>query len=251
MTKTTRVGLALVAVYVVALGATVALRADHVRPLYDGFAPPASYRFVDPPPFFAAGNVEPAPTSESIALGNAGSAPAGIATPDGQFVISLGRGALPDARGASTVEARVTPIAAAKLGPVPDGLRANGNAYRVEMTYQPRGGTVTKLEKPGSLLMEIPEIGDRLFVSPDGKQWQATPARVITPRQLTLTSTFRVTGYYLAATSLPELAGPSAHSSNIALVVGAITIVLALVLFAIAYVIVRRRRTAASKNPAG
>jgi hypothetical protein len=241
-TKTARVGLTLVAIYVAALGVTVALRTDQVRPLYDGFAPPASYRFVDPPPFFTPGNVEPAPTSESIALGTAGSAPAGIATPDGQFVISLGRGALPDARGASTVEVRVTPIAPAKLGPVPDGLRANGNAYRVEMSYQPRGGTVTTLEKPGSLLMEIPEIGDRLFASPDGKQWHATPARVITPRQLTMTSTLRVTGYYLAATSLPELAGPSTHSSHVALIVGAATIVVALVLFGIGYLIVRTRR---------
>jgi hypothetical protein len=113
------------------------------------------------------------------------------------------------------------------------------------MSYEPLGGTLTKVAVSGSLLMEIPEIGDRLFVSPDGQEWAPVRSGVITPRQLTMTSTFRVTGYYLAATSLPELAAPKGHASRVALVVGVLTVALALLIFAGAYVVVRNRRSAA------
>src|SRR5262249_55516054 len=80
------VGCAIVAAYLVVLGVTVRLRPDHARPLYDSFVAPESYQFVDPPAFFAAGNVEPKAVSRRISLGASGSVPAGIATPDGQFV---------------------------------------------------------------------------------------------------------------------------------------------------------------------
>jgi hypothetical protein len=242
-----RIGIAVAAVYVVALAVTVALHADHTRPLYDGFVPPSSYRFVDPPAFFAAGNVEPAATTQRIPLGAGGSAAAGVATPDGQFVLSLGRGALPAMRGATEVAVRITPLAPITLPPVPDGLRPNGNAYRVTMTYEPRGGTVGRLAAPGSLVLEIPEIGRGLFATDHRGAWVPVAAQVITPRQLTMTAPFRVTGTYLAATSLPELAGPSGHASHVALIAGIVTAVLALVVFAGGYALARSRRRRAGR----
>ncbi len=52
-------GVVLLGGYLAVLGVTVGLRDDHVRPLYDGFTPPPSYRWVEPPSFFSSGNVKP------------------------------------------------------------------------------------------------------------------------------------------------------------------------------------------------
>lgn len=82
--------------------------------------------------------------------------------------MSLGRGAIAAAPGATSVAVHVTPLTPKRLAPVPDGLRANGNAYRVEMTYEPSGVPVTHFTAPGTLLIEIPELGTALYVSPDG-----------------------------------------------------------------------------------
>ena len=87
-------GLAVLALYLVVLAVTVAVRDAHVRPLYDGFAPPPAYSWVDPPAFFASGNVEPASVSAVVGLDAAGSVASGVATPDGQFVINIGGGAI-------------------------------------------------------------------------------------------------------------------------------------------------------------
>ena len=244
MRRRVLVGLAVVSAYLIAVSATVALRADHERPLYDGFVPPTSYRFVDPPAFFAAENVKPNATSTMIALGPDGSEPAGVATPDGQFVINLGRDDIATARGAAAVSVQITPLAPRQLPPVPSGLRPNGNAYRVEMTYQPHGGPVTHLAKPGTLLMEIPEIGQQLFVSSDAKTWSLIASRVISPSALTMTAEFDAPGDYVAATNLPELAAPGGHASHVAIVVGIAVTTLALAMFLGAYAVVRRRRVA-------
>ena len=81
--------------------------------------------------------MKPQALSTTIALGPAGSAAAGFATPDGQFVVNLGAGAIAPSPAATSVAITVTPVAPRHLSPVPDGLRSNGNAYRVEMKYEP------------------------------------------------------------------------------------------------------------------
>ena len=225
--------------YLVALGATVALRDDHVRPLYDGFVPPSSYHFVEPPSFFASGNVEPQPMSATIKLGSGGSEAAGLATPDGQFVVDLARGAIAATNGDTTVAVHITPLGPSHLPAVPDGLRPNGNAYRVEMTYMPSGAPVRAFT-PGTLLVEIPELGDQLFLSPDANTWTPVAAQVLPPRQLSLTAPFSAPGTYLAATSLPELTTSTSHSDS-AVALGIVVAVLALVIFGAAFVLVRRR----------
>jgi hypothetical protein len=245
------VGMAVVVVYVVAVSVTVALRHDHVRPLYDAFVPPSSYRFVDPPAFFASGNVKPTAASATIALGADGSAPAGLATPDGQFVVSLGRGAIPPTKGATAVSIRITPIAPKDLPPVPAPLRANGNAYRIQLTYEPRGPTIAKLARPGTLLVEIPEIGRSLFVSASGNAWSPVASRVIGPSQLTMTAALGAPGSFVAATNLPELTAPPGHSSHVAIVIGVATAAVAVLLFAGAYLFARRRRTSQGRTSTG
>ena len=233
-------GASAVGVYLLALAGTVALRADHVRPLYDGFAPQPTYRWVEPPPFFASGNVKPTALTTTIALGANGSAPTGVATPDGQFVLNLGRGAIAPKAGATKVKVKITPVAPSGLRPVPTG-RSNGNAYRVEMTYG-NGGRVGRLAHPGSLVMEIPELGSALYVSRAGTAWSEVEARPVPPRQLSLASTFAQPGVYLGGTNLPQLVAPAGESSNHAIVIGIAVAVVTALLLVSAFVLVRRRR---------
>jgi hypothetical protein len=233
-------GVAVAVVYLVALEATVAVRGGHTRPLYDGVAPPPKYSWVVPPAFFASGNVEPAAISENIALGPSGSAAAGIATPDGQFVIDLGPAAIARHGADRDVRVRIVPVAPKHLGAVPDGLRSNGNAYRVEMTYEPSQTAVSALEKPGTMLIEIPELGSHLFSSGDGRIWSTLVSRTEPPRELSLSAAFIRPAYYLAATNLPELQGPSGSESHRSVEVGVGTAVLAAVLILVVYVVRRR-----------
>lgn len=243
------VGAALLGVYLVAIVVTVGLRSDHVRPLYDGFAPPPSYRWVDPPPFFASGNVEPTAVTTSIKLGRDGSAPAGVATPDGQFVINLGGGAVAPRSGAKRVAVKITPVAPDQLGAVPSGLRPNGNAYRIDMTYEPGHSKVERLARPGTLVVEIPELGRDLFTSRPGARWSVVDAQPVPPRQLSLTAPLETPGDYLAATNLPELVAPGGGSSDRAALIGVATAVLAAVVLAAAFVLVRRRRRRVREHP--
>ncbi len=235
------VGVLLLCMYLAVLALTVGLRPGHVRPLYDGVTTPSAYRWVDPPAFFATGNDAPVPVRQSVPLGTDGSAPAGIATPDGQFVLSLGRGAVASRAGAERVDVTITPVAPGTLGPIPAGLRANGNAYRVVMRYAPGGGKVTRLDRPVSLVLEIPELGDHLFTSATGRHWTEVPATAVPPRELSLTAPWNAPRYTVGATNLPELVGPtrsSSHSVAIAVGVG----VAAVLLLVVAFLLVRRRR---------
>jgi hypothetical protein len=239
--RTLLFGAAAVVVYLVALAATVALRADHVRPLYDGFAPQPTYRWVEPPPFFASGNVKPTALTTTLKLGPGGSEPIGIATPDGQFVLNLGRDAIAPKAGATEVKVKITPLAPSSLKPVPSGLRANGNAYEVAMTYG-NGERVGRLTQPGSLVMEIPELGSTLYFSRAGTDWTDVEARPVPPRQLSLASTFAAPGVYLGGTNLPQLVAPAGESSNHAVAIGVAVAVVAALVLVLAFVVVRRRR---------
>jgi hypothetical protein len=234
-------GIAIVVAYLGALAITVVVRDAHVRPLYDGFAPPNSYSWVDPPAFFAAGNTKPAATSAVVAIGPTGSDAAGVATPDGQFVIDIARGAIARHASDRQMKVEITPLDPKHLAPVPLGLRANGNAYRVEMTYEPSNTAVTAITDPGTLLVELPEVGSRLFRSTSGRSWAPLPARAVSSTQLSLSAAFDGPGYYLAGTSLPELAGPTGQSSRRALVLGVGVAVLAVLVLLAGFFVQRRR----------
>jgi hypothetical protein len=242
-------GAVVVVVYLGALALTVGLRGDHVRPLYDGFAPVPTYRWVEPPSFFESGNVKPTPLTTTIRLGRDGSEAVGIATPDGQFVLNLGAGAIEPHEDAKNVKVKITPLAASTVPPVPAPLRANGNAYRVEMAYD-TGGRVDRLRHPGSLVMDIPELGNDLYFRAANGGWSKVPSTAVPPRQLSLAADFSAPGAYLAGTNLPELVAPSGSSSNDALVIGIATAALAAIVLIVAFVVVRRRRRRATPENA-
>ena len=198
-------GIAIVVAYLGSLAITVVVPDAHVRPLYDGFAPPNSYSWVDPPAFFSAGIAKPVATSAVVPIGAAGSNAAGVATPDGQFVIDLARGAIARHASDRQITVEITPVAPKHLAAVPLDLRANGNAYRVQMTYEPSNAPVTAIARPGTLLVELPEVGNRLFRSSSGRSWSTLPARAVSSTQLSLSAEFTGPAYYVGATSLPEL----------------------------------------------
>jgi hypothetical protein len=237
-------GAIVVGAYLVVLALTVGLRNDHVRPLYDGFTPPPSYQWVDPPSFFSSGNVTPKPVVTTIKLHRDGSEAAGIATPDGQFVINLARGAIKKSPGAASVTVRITPLAASQLPKLPDGMRANGNVYRLHMRYE-TGANVKHLTSGATLVMQIPELANNLFVasSPEHKRppWVRLDSSAIPPNQLSLTASWDTPGYFVAGTKLPELVGPSGSSGHV-VVIGIAVAVLAVLLLVAALVVVRRRR---------
>ena len=236
------VGLTLVFAYLASMAVTAALHGDDARPLYDGVTPAPSYRWVSPPAFFAAGNAQPAGTSDTIALGADGSTAAGITTPDGQFVLNLGRGAVAPRDGARRVRVAITPVDPSRLTPVPEPRRANGNAYRVVLTYQPIGTPVTRLAHPGTLALQVPEVGDATFRSTRGVHWARIAAQPVPPRNLSLTASFDRPGYFLGATKLPELSGAGSGSSNRSVVLALGVGALALLVVAGGVLLARRAR---------
>jgi hypothetical protein len=242
-------GVAIVIAYVGALAITVAVRDARVRPLYDGFAPPSSYRWVDPPAFFAAGNEKPGPVTSTVALGPSGSQAAGIATPDGQFVIDLAGGAIAPHGSDRRVDVAVTPIDPKHLPTVPLHLRANGNAYRVAMTYEPSNTPVAALARPGTLLVELPEVGTQLFRSDDSRHWTTVSSRAVSSTQLSLSAAFSAPAVYVGATNLPELAGSTGSAGNHSLALGIGVGVLALLLVVVGAFVARRVRRRPSPAP--
>jgi hypothetical protein len=199
-----RVGAWLVAAYVAAAIATTTWSPGAVRPLFDGFGShPGQYYWVEPPKEFAEGNQKPEAAQAGIVLeGPDGSGPASASPPDGQVLVTVVPKAVPPRPPdeAATVDAR--PVDAATLAPLPAGLRAEGNAYRIAVTYRPSGTVLDKLSEPGVVGLTSAAPADILLFSPDGKAWQRRDA---TPLQqgLGLTGVFDEVGYYLAAAEGP------------------------------------------------
>ncbi len=237
------VGAALAVVYVVTMGVTLGWRGDHIRPLYEGVGPSNPYNWVNPPPVFKASNEKPHGATASTSLGPTGSAPTGIQTADAQVVLALAGGAVAPHGNDRSVRVTVTPLDPATLAPLPQQLYANGNAYRITMTYQPSGASVRSLAKPGSMTLTIPGIGHDLFTSTTGRSWTQVAAHNVPPTDLLLGAAFATPGYYLGATTLPQdTAGAATSSSNtgVKLAIGAA--VLAVVVLGATYLLVRRRR---------
>jgi len=186
-------GLALAAVYVAVLALTAGGR--RTLPLYDGFAPPPRYQWVNPPAPFVAGNRVPGPKRTEVTLGAGGSAQEGFSSDDGQLVVNLPAGAIPS--GPPTAAVTITPVDPATLGPLPGGATADGNAYRVEITYAPAGPAVATLAAAGSALLTVPQTPEKVFGSPDGHDWTQIELVPVDNSRLS----FRVTsaGYVLAS----------------------------------------------------
>jgi len=155
-TRAAVAGAALAAAYVLATSGASWLGLVHGRPLLDGQAPPAPYRWVSPPPALAAGNQPPAAGSFSIQLGPGGSAAGVFSTPDLQATLILEKGAIAPAAGASTVRLTIVPVDPASLAPPPSEVTIAGNAYRFQAVYRPGGEPVARFAGPARVELVYP-----------------------------------------------------------------------------------------------
>jgi hypothetical protein len=162
-------GLLLAAIYVVAVMVTGRAGLLPVRPLFDGQAPVPPYRWVDPPPEFAEANVPPEPVEVSIELSDQGTRAASFGTPDAQALVTLPAGAVPPAAGEAAALVSVGPVDPDEVGPPPSDLRFDGNAYRIEITYQP-SGEPARLREPLTLVLRYP-VHATVLVRRTGERW--------------------------------------------------------------------------------
>jgi hypothetical protein len=212
-------GLAVVLLYLG--GAVVSGRASMLarRPLLDGLAPPTPYRWVNPPPELAAANKPPASTRFSVDLGANGSQLGAFSTSDGQLNLVLSEGAVPPRPGQTGVEVSVDPVDPATLGPVPEGLVAAGNAYRVRATYRPSGVEAEALGGQSSVGLVYPLLttsvanpgGHVVLSSADGRAWEPSPS-TDTPSTHQVSAGLPRTGFVLVG--VPPSAGQAAGDSR-------------------------------------
>jgi hypothetical protein len=134
----------------------------------------------------------------------------------------------------------IVPLASSAVGPLPHGLYPNGNVYRITLTYEPSGTPVTKLVKPGSMVIQIPGIGHQMYTSTDGHAWHLVDAHNVKPTNLYMEMQLQTPGYYLGGTTIPPPA-PAASSSNVLRTAIGVGILAVLVLGA-TFLLVRRRR---------
>jgi hypothetical protein len=146
------------------------------RPLLDGLAPSAPYRWVKPPPGVA-GNKPPTPATFTIEILANGVPGGAFTTPDAQVTAIVPSKAIPPSPGQRSVRVSLTPVDPAGLAPPPPGRILLGNAVRIAATYEPGGDPVTTLDRGIEVVLVYPFVlndgGDHvLLVSDDGGVWR-------------------------------------------------------------------------------
>ena len=181
------------------------------RPLFDGFAPPPPYRWVNPPREFRAGNMPPRPSSVEVSLGPQGSLNTSGSSEDGQVILSFGAGTFPPRPPDTKVVVQITPVDPTVIAAAPAGLVADGNAYRLDFIADPSRQPVTELAMPADLFLVVPEPAQTLLFSPDGRTWENLPFRPV-PDPTQIAGAFTRPGYYLAVA--PPVGRPSDRGSS-------------------------------------
>ena len=244
--KPFRVGILLAVAYAAVL---VVTGAGHpVRPLYDGAGFSVPYRWVKAPWYVGSYNVKPKAFITYIPFENGVSALTGLSSEDSQLVLNLPKGAIPARAGDAGVVASITPLDPKKMAAQPpEGLRPNGNAYRVELAYVPSKEAVPSLAAPGNVVMVVPDDPDTILYSASGKGWQKLDSHLLGD-PTSVGSTFDKAGYYLGTTTLPEYKNPNQKSNQQTL--GAVFVTVALALTVGLFAIAGRKRRSGSPPPA-
>lgn len=242
MARPLRVGAALAAVYAVVIVVTNLTTGYPVRPLFDAAGGAVPYKWVKAPWYVSSTNVKPRPSHQDIAFEDGASPQTGVTSEDAQVILNLPQGALPPRSGETAVRMSFVPLDPKKLAKPPGGMRPNGNAYRVEMAYQPSGARLDAVTASGNVVMVVPDEAEKMLFSVDGKSWSELPTQKLGD-PTTVGSAFNTAGYYLVATSLPEFTNPN-KGSGTKRTVGIVMVVVAAVLL-LGYVlpmILRRSR---------
>lgn len=239
-----RVGAVLAVLYAVVVLATNVTTDHPVRPLFDGVGGSTPYKWVKPPWYVGSANIEPKASSSDIPFENGVSPLIGVTSDDAQIILNLPQGALPPRDGDTAVRASFTPLDPKKLAELPGGMRPNGNAYRVQMSYQPSGTPFTQTTTSGNVIMVVPDEAEKMLFSVDGKSWDELPTQRLGD-PTTVGSAFNKPGHYVVGTLLPEFANPN-KGSGTKKTVGTVMIVVAIALLLgyVAPTLLRRSRAA-------
>ncbi len=224
-------GLAAAACYLIA--GTFVWPAVPLRILYEGEAPPLPYRWVHPPANLPEANQPPAPGAGNIALTPAGSQSSSLLTDDGQAALIFRFGAIAPRSGASSVEVKITPLDPVALSPAPAGLQFDGNAYRMEATYN-TGEPITLL-KPVTPVLRYPKHATTLLRY-SGAGWTSLETHVVAGSLQLFGPTDRLGVFAAAAARTSPPIAWVRDAAVAAAVAGALAALAALIL-------ARRRRT--------
>lgn len=176
-TRVGRAGVVLALLYAVVALVTSAVSSRPVLPLFDGFAPPVSYNWVNPPASAPPGNTAPKPFEREFPLGPEGSDATNASSEDAQVIVGLDKGSVAPRPPETALKVAMVPLDAATLGPLPAGLRPVSNAYQVVLTYLPSGVEISQLAVKGTVSLTAVEANGKLLYSPDGARWQERQAR--------------------------------------------------------------------------
>lgn len=198
--RAVRAGAGLTLLYVVVALATAQLSSRPVLPLFDGFAPPTPYAWVNPPPSRAGDNVVPKPIERQFTLGPDGAPASNASTDDAQAIVGLDKGSVPALPPDTAISVRLIPTDAGTLGTLPPGLRVVSNAYQVVLAYLPSQTPFTQLPAKGTIALTAAEPADRLLYSADGQTWQETTLRPYGQDNGVFTE-LETVGWFVAASS--------------------------------------------------
>lgn len=230
-------GAGLVAAYLLVASLTMVVSGHRVLPLFEGIGPPQPYRWVKPPAQFATGNVKPSVATTDVPVAAATS----FSTLDGQLVASVSAASMPAHGTDPRVHVVITPLDPSTLGPLPAPLAPDGNAYRLQLTYEPSGTPVPPFGTPGDLVMTAPHAPVSLLFSADGRTWQRLSTQLIAGGT-TAGAPFSRTGWFVAGyrptSSLTTVGGGGGVS---AVVGGAIGAAAGAVLLGVVALVWRRR----------
>lgn len=161
------------------LSAVLVQSAGHpVLPLFDGLGPPAAYRWVNPPQEAAASNEPPLPGAGEISL-EGPTQNFFVTTEDGQASLSgtSDMWVRPPRQKAVAVE--LTPLDPQTLGPTPQGLLFDGNAYEVKASYKPSGDEAV-LGGKVQMILRYPRRSN-VVLEWTGTAWRRLTSFVIRP----------------------------------------------------------------------
>jgi hypothetical protein len=235
-------GLVAVVGYLAGVAASGALSPLARRPLLDGLAPPAPYRWVKPPPDLTAANKPPAGIRFSVEMTAKGSELAAFSTEDGQVNVVLSEGAIPASPGQTAVEVTVDPLDPATLASPPAGLVVAGNAYRIRAHYRPSGRAVATFSGESSVGLVYPLLttpllrpsGHLVLASADGTGWERLVS-TDNPGSHQVSAALARPGYLAAAVPMVAATAKGRARTGVLLVAGAAVVLIA------AVVVLRRR----------
>jgi hypothetical protein len=185
------------------------------RPLYDGFAPPAPYRWVNPPAALKSNNQAPVGGNGHVERSDGKDASLAFETTDGQASLTAEIATLGLTAADTGADGQLVPLDPTSYGPLPGGQAPSGNVYRVTILARPSGREISTLVKPASLSLELANsAGTSLYTSRDGKTWRKLPSSIGQPFVI---GNVTETGYYVLggpAGLLPSLSPPSAPKKS-------------------------------------